>query len=218
MLPLLLTLILSPSLCMPPPPPCRHIACAEGAYSVAQWLMESGVDPNPRDRHDRTPLEVRGCSWTAGWDGVAGWVARAGCVENPAGLCLCEAWFAAHRGAAPAVWHRHWHSGEVVLLPNRAGLLLVLLSLYACWPLVSCAALHVLCCWPLYVSCIHVLQEAVRMDHLEVVKLMEQSGGKVWEDGNVSGERPAAAAAQVAQAAAAAGGQQDSGAAAEGPA
>lgn len=37
---------------------CRHIACAEGAYSVAQWLIESGVDPNPRDRHDRTPLEV----------------------------------------------------------------------------------------------------------------------------------------------------------------
>jgi hypothetical protein len=26
---------------------------------VAQWLLESGVDPNPRDRHDRTPLEVR---------------------------------------------------------------------------------------------------------------------------------------------------------------
>jgi len=24
------------------------------------------------------------------------------------------------------------------------------------------------------------------MDHLEVVKLMEQSGGKVWEDGHVS--------------------------------
>jgi hypothetical protein len=24
------------------------------------------------------------------------------------------------------------------------------------------------------------------MDHLEVVKLMEQSGGKVWEEGNVS--------------------------------
>jgi hypothetical protein len=38
---------------------CRHIACAEGAYSVAQWLIETGVDPNPRDRHDRTPLEVR---------------------------------------------------------------------------------------------------------------------------------------------------------------
>lgn len=30
------------------------------------------------------------------------------------------------------------------------------------------------------------VQEAVRMDHLEVVKLMEQSGGKVWEDGHVS--------------------------------
>lgn len=28
-------------------------------------------------------------------------------------------------------------------------------------------------------------QEAVRMDHLEVVKLMEQSGGKVWEEGQV---------------------------------
>jgi ABC-type microcin C transport system duplicated ATPase subunit YejF len=24
------------------------------------------------------------------------------------------------------------------------------------------------------------------MDHLEVVKLMEQSGGKVWEEGHVS--------------------------------
>jgi hypothetical protein len=24
------------------------------------------------------------------------------------------------------------------------------------------------------------------MDHLEVVKLMQQSGGKVWEDGQVS--------------------------------
>jgi hypothetical protein len=38
---------------------CSHIACAEGAFSVAQWLIESGVDPNPRDRHDRTPLEVQ---------------------------------------------------------------------------------------------------------------------------------------------------------------
>ncbi|WIA29235.1 hypothetical protein OEZ86_011743 [Tetradesmus obliquus] len=61
-----------------------HIACAEGAYSVAQWLIETGVDVNPRDRHDRTPLE-----------------------------------------------------------------------------------------------------EAVRMDHLEVVKLMEGKGGKVWEDGQL---------------------------------
>jgi hypothetical protein len=31
------------------------------------------------------------------------------------------------------------------------------------------------------------LQEAVRMDHLEVVKLMEGKGGKVWEDGQVRG-------------------------------
>jgi hypothetical protein len=29
------------------------------------------------------------------------------------------------------------------------------------------------------------LQEAVRMDHLEVVRMMEQSGGKVWEEGKV---------------------------------
>jgi hypothetical protein len=37
---------------------CRHIACAEGAYSVAHWLLDVGVDPNPHDRHNRTPLEV----------------------------------------------------------------------------------------------------------------------------------------------------------------
>lgn len=32
------------------------------------------------------------------------------------------------------------------------------------------------------------------MDHLEVVKLMEQSGGKVWEEGNVSAACTATAA------------------------
>jgi hypothetical protein len=25
---------------------------------VVQWLLASGADPNPLDRHDRTPLEV----------------------------------------------------------------------------------------------------------------------------------------------------------------
>ena len=40
--------------------PCRHIAAAEGAFSVVQWLVvEEGADPNPVDRHQRTPLEVR---------------------------------------------------------------------------------------------------------------------------------------------------------------
>lgn len=51
------------------------------------------------------------------------------------------------------------------------------------------------------------------MDHLEVVRLLEQLGGKVWEDGNVSGcgwgdlhgrNTPAAEAAAVMTAAAAA--------------
>ncbi len=35
----------------------RHISAAEGAFSVAQWLLDSGADPNPLDRHGRTPLE-----------------------------------------------------------------------------------------------------------------------------------------------------------------
>lgn len=34
-----------------------HICAAEGAFSVAQWLLDSGADPNPPDRHGRTPLE-----------------------------------------------------------------------------------------------------------------------------------------------------------------
>jgi len=40
-----------------PQPPNSHISAAEGAFSVAQWLLDSGADPNPLDRHDRTPLE-----------------------------------------------------------------------------------------------------------------------------------------------------------------
>jgi ribosomal protein S12 methylthiotransferase accessory factor YcaO len=40
------------------------------------------------------------------------------------------------------------------------------------------------------------------MDHLEVVKLMEQSGGKVWEEGRVSHRHTAVAVAEaVAEAA-----------------
>lgn len=55
----------------PPPPPqvseptCMdydrrtplHVAAAEGAFSVAQWLLEEGADKNALDRHQRTPLE-----------------------------------------------------------------------------------------------------------------------------------------------------------------
>ena len=43
--------------------PRRHLAAAEGCYSVVQWLVEDmGADPNPVDRFGRTPLEdaVRG--------------------------------------------------------------------------------------------------------------------------------------------------------------
>ena len=35
------------------------------------------------------------------------------------------------------------------------------------------------------------------MDHLEVVKLMEQSGGKVWEEGRVSHRHTAVAEAEA---------------------
>ena len=39
----------------------RHLAAAEGCYSVVEWLlMEAHVSPNPVDRFSRTPLEVRG--------------------------------------------------------------------------------------------------------------------------------------------------------------
>ena len=42
--------------------PCRHLAAAEGCYSVVQWLVEdSGADPNPVDRFGRTPLEDAVC-------------------------------------------------------------------------------------------------------------------------------------------------------------
>ena len=37
----------------------RHLAAAEGCYSVVEWLlMEAHVSPNPVDRFSRTPLEV----------------------------------------------------------------------------------------------------------------------------------------------------------------
>lgn len=37
----------------------RHLAAAEGCYSVVQWLLTEGkCDPNPIDRFNRTPLEV----------------------------------------------------------------------------------------------------------------------------------------------------------------
>lgn len=46
-----------------------HIAAAEGAFSVVQWLVaEEAVDINPIDRHNKTPLEVGhgpGCLATA---------------------------------------------------------------------------------------------------------------------------------------------------------
>lgn len=35
-----------------------HVAAAEGAFSVVQWLVvEEGVDVNCLDRHHKTPLE-----------------------------------------------------------------------------------------------------------------------------------------------------------------
>lgn len=34
-----------------------HIAAAEGAFSVVQWLIEEGADYNALDRHGHTPLE-----------------------------------------------------------------------------------------------------------------------------------------------------------------
>lgn len=41
----------------------RHLAAAEGCYSVAAWLLEEcGVASNPVDRFKRTPLEVRFCA------------------------------------------------------------------------------------------------------------------------------------------------------------
>ena len=39
--------------------PCRHLAAAEGCYSVVEWLLTEGkCAPNPIDRFKRTPLEV----------------------------------------------------------------------------------------------------------------------------------------------------------------
>jgi hypothetical protein len=38
---------------------CRHIAAAEGAFSVCKWLLDSGADANALDRFQRTALEVR---------------------------------------------------------------------------------------------------------------------------------------------------------------
>lgn len=46
----------------------RHVAAAEGAYSVVQWLVqEEGVDINCIDRHNRTPLEVRARRPATAW-------------------------------------------------------------------------------------------------------------------------------------------------------
>lgn len=38
---------------------CRHLAAAEGCYSVVLWLLnDMSCNPNPVDRFKRTPLEV----------------------------------------------------------------------------------------------------------------------------------------------------------------
>ena len=41
---------------------CRHVAAAEGAFSVCQWLLDKGADVNALDRFQHTALEeaVRG--------------------------------------------------------------------------------------------------------------------------------------------------------------
>ena len=45
--------------------PCRHLAAAEGCYSVVEWLLTEGKClPNPIDRFKRTPLEVCHPVWT----------------------------------------------------------------------------------------------------------------------------------------------------------
>lgn len=38
--------------------PHRHLAAAEGCYSVAAWLISLGAQVNLVDRFKRTPLEV----------------------------------------------------------------------------------------------------------------------------------------------------------------
>ena len=49
-------------------PACRHLAAAEGCYSVVQWLVEDmGADPNPIDRFGRTPLEDAVRLWIHCW-------------------------------------------------------------------------------------------------------------------------------------------------------
>ncbi len=41
-----------------------HVAAAEGAYSVVEWLVQSeSCQVNPLDRHNKTPLEVRPAAW-----------------------------------------------------------------------------------------------------------------------------------------------------------
>jgi len=52
---------------------CRHIAAAEGAFSVVHWLVREGrASVNPLDRHGRTPLEV-----------------SQACIHADGTLCMC---------------------------------------------------------------------------------------------------------------------------------
>ncbi len=40
--------------------PDRHLAAAEGCFSVVEWLLkEANADANSIDRFNRTPLEAR---------------------------------------------------------------------------------------------------------------------------------------------------------------
>jgi len=82
-----------------------HVAAAEGAYSVVEWLLSEGVELSPVDRHNRTPLEAR--------------PPRRGVRRAAARPCLVRGW-RAPLPARPPPNATHPNPSSAHLNPNRA--------------------------------------------------------------------------------------------------
>ncbi len=166
-----------------------HVAAAEGAYSVVEWLVKSEACPvNPLDRHMKTPLEVRSCGLGGrGWGRRARRLTAFGAAPERRRAADTPLWAALEqlntgggdggRGGGGGGGARGWARVRWWLLGG-------------CWEVRGRGAsrsgltqgVNALLATP---------QEAARNDHTEVVRMLSDQGGCVWEEEKVR-RRPAA--------------------------